>query len=304
MPPITTGNIGLLLQHTIQKVWGDHTEKLETQYTNIFTKEKSAHAYEEALGMTSFGLAPELDQADGIKYDSAGQGFRERFTNRSHALGFTVTKDAIDDNTWAQFVKHYTSALAFSMHETVEVLAALVLNRAFTATYTFGDGKSLCATDHPNIGGGTWSNRPSDNSDLNELALENAYIDIAGYKTNRGLTQNVSPVKLVIPVNSVFDAERLFSTTGRVGTSNNDVNAMKRMRVFPQGYYEYRYLTDTDSWFITTNFPKGLTYIERQAISAPVSENDFDTENRKFKSKWRGVFGCWNPRAVYGCPGA
>lgn len=304
MPPVMQGNLSLLLQKSINKIWGDYSQKLETQHSAIFNKEKSSHLYEESLGMTSFGLAPVKAEGGGIQFDSAGQGFRERFQNACHALGFIITSDAIDDGTWGQLVKHYTGALAFSMHETVETLAALVLNRAFTSTYTFGDGKELCATDHPHIGGGTWANEPTVAADLSEAALEAAYKAISAFTTNSGLKQNIRPQKLIIPTDSVFDADRLFNTSGRVGTSNNDINAMKRLSIFPQGYFEYNYLTDSDSWFVLTNYPNGMVYLERKAITAPVSENDFDTENRKYKTKWRGAFGCWNPRAIYGCPGA
>ena len=198
------------------------------------------------------------------------------------------------------------NSLAFSIRQTKEIVGANILNRAFTAAYTMGsnsDGKELCATDHPNKAGGTWRNELSTAADLSESALEQACIDIAGFTTDKGLTIAIRPKALIIPQALEFDAYRILESIGQSGTANNDINALRSSGKFPQGIMVNHYLTDTDAWFIKTDCPDGLKYMERRADSFG-TENDFDTENAKFKATFRGSFGWSDPRGIFGSPGA
>jgi hypothetical protein len=198
------------------------------------------------------------------------------------------------------------SALAFSIRQTKEMVGANVLNRAFNSSYTMGansDGKELCAADHPNKSGGTWRNELGTAADLSEAALEQACIDIGAFKTDRGLTIAIMPQKLIIPPALEFEAFRILESIGQSGTANNDINALRASKKFPQGVKVNHYLTDTDAWFIGTNCPDGLKYMERRA-DAFGTENDFDTENAKFKATFRGSFGWSDARGIFGSPGA
>jgi len=273
---------------------------------DIFEKGSSDKAFEEEAGVTGFGLAAVKTEGAGIAYDEQEQGFVSRYTHVTYGLGFIITREMYEDGIAVTVALRRANALAFSIRQTKEIIAANVLNRAFTAAYTMGtnsDGKELCATDHPNKSGGTWRNELSVAADLSEAALEQACIDIAGFTTDRGLKIAIMPQKLIIPTTLEFDAMRILESIGQSGTANNDINAIRASKKFPQGIAVNHYLTDTDAWFIKTNCPDGLKYMERRP-DAFGTENDFDTENAKFKATFRGSFGWSDPRGIFGSPGA
>ena len=208
----------------------------------------------------------------------------------------------VDDDLYDIIGKARAEALAFSMRQTKEVVGSNVYNRAFTSTYTGGDGKELCATDHPNVTGGTWANELSVAANLSEAALEQMCIDLMKFTNDRGLRINVQPQCLIIPVDLVFEAERILKSDGRVATADNDLNALKLMGKFPQGVKVNHYLTSTSAYFIKTNVPNGMKYFERKGDSFG-SDNDFDTSNAKFKASARYSFGWTDPRSIFGTPG-
>lgn len=281
--------------------YGEH----KPEFTDIFTKETSDKAYEEEVGTSFFGLAPKKPEGQSVSYDVAKQGFTNRYTHAVYALGFIITRESYEDNQYAELVKRFSKALGFSIRQTKEIVAANILNRAFNTSYTFGDGKALCVADHPNVAGGTWSNTLAVAADLSQAAVEQAVIDIMNFTNDRGLKVNVMPKNLIVPPALVFDAERILKSAQESGTANNDLNPIKSMGIIPGGAKVNHYLTDADAWFITTNCPDGLKYMERRADEiAPSSENDFDTENAKFKATSRYSFGATDGRGIYGSPGA
>ena len=213
-----------------------------------------------------------------------------------------ITREIMDDDLYDVVGQRKAQGLAFSMRQTKEVVAANVYNRAFNSSYTGGDGKELLATDHPLFAGGTWSNELATAADLSEAALEQAHIDIAGFTNDRGLLISVRPKTLVIPRQLMFEAKRITAPTGRPGTDTNDVNAMKAMGLVPEVVVNH-YLTDADAWFLRTDVPHGMKHFERRADSFDM-DNDFDTENAKFKATARYSFGWTDPRGLFGSPGA
>lgn len=301
---ISTSNFSKLLWPGLKAIH-DNDKALPTEYTAIFDKETSDKAYEEYQGMSMFGLAPVKPQGAPISYDGAKQGFTTRLTNVVYALGFVITREMRDDGQYGPIARRLTKALTFSMRQTKEIVAANVLNRAFTSTYTGGDGKELCATDHPHVAGGTWANEPTVNVDLSGAALEDAAIAIMGFTNDRGLLIACKPKKLIIPPALTFEAERILKSALEYDTSNNAVNAIKSSGMFQEGVTVNHFLNDPDAWFIKTDSPMGLIYQERDADDfSPAPENDFDTDNAKFKARMRFAFGWIDPRCVYGCTGA
>ena len=301
---ISTSNFSKLLWPGLKAIY-DNDKARPTEYTAIFDKETSDKAFEEYQGMSMFGLAPIKPQGAPISYDDAKQGFTTRLTNVVYALGFIITREMRDDGQYGPISRRLTKALGFSMRQTKEIIAANVLNRAFTSTYAGGDGKELCATDHPHMAGGTWSNEPTTAVDLSGAALEDAAVAIMGFTNDRGLLIAVQPQKLIIPPALTFEAERILKSALEYDSANNAVNAVKTAGIFPGGYTVNHYLTDADAWFIKTDNPMGLIYQERDADDfAPAPENDFDSDNAKFKARSRFSFGWADPRALYGCPGA
>ena len=306
MGVITTNNFAKDLIPGVKTWFGQKYKEYPIEYLDIFEKMNSTRAFEEEVGVTGFGLAAIKNEGTGIAYDEQEQGFVSRYTHVTYGLGFIITREMYEDGIAVTVALRRANSLAFSIRQTKEIVGANILNRAFTAAYTMGsnsDGKELCATDHPNKSGGTWSNELATPADLSEAALEQACIDIAGFTTDRGLTIAIRPKALIIPQALEFDAYRILESLGQSGTANNDTNALRASGKFPQGILVNHYLTDTDAWFIKTDCPDGLKYMERRADSFG-TENDFDTENAKFKATFRGSFGWSDPRGIFGSPGA
>lgn len=306
MGVITTNNFAKDLIPGVKTWFGQKYKEYPIEYLDIFEKMNSTRAFEEEVGVTGFGLAAIKNEGTGIAYDEQEQGFVSRYTHVTYGLGFIITREMYEDGIAVTVALRRANSLAFSIRQTKEIVGANILNRAFTAAYTMGsnsDGKELCATDHPNKAGGTWRNELSTPADLSEAALEQACIDIAGFTTDRGLTIAIRPKALIIPQALEFDAYRILESIGQSGTANNDINALRSSGKFPQGIVVNHYLTDTDAWFIKTDCPDGLKYMERRADSFG-TENDFDTENAKFKATFRGSFGWSDPRGIFGSPGA
>lgn len=306
MGVITTNNFAKDLIPGVKTWFGQKYKEYPIEYLDIFEKMNSTRAFEEEVGVTGFGLAAIKNEGTGIAYDEQEQGFVSRYTHVTYGLGFIITREMYEDGIAVTVALRRANSLAYSIRQTKEIVGANILNRAFTAAYTMGsnsDGKELCATDHPNKSGGTWSNELATPADLSEAALEQACIDIAGFTTDRGLTIAIRPKALIIPQALEFDAYRILESIGQSGTANNDTNALRASGKFPQGILVNHYLTDTDAWFIKTDCPDGLKYMERRADSFG-TENDFDTENAKFKATFRGSFGWSDPRGIFGSPGA
>lgn len=306
MGVITTSNFAKDLIPGVKTWFGQKYKEYPIEYLDLFTKSGSTRAFEEEAGVTGFGLAAVKSEGAGIAYDEQEQAFISRYTHVTYGLGFIITREMYEDGIAVTVSLRRASSLAFSIRQTKEIIGANVLNRAFNSDYTMGansDGKELCATDHPNKSGGTWSNELATPADLSEAALEQACIDIANFKTDRGLTIAIMPQKLIIPSQLEFEAFRILESIGQSGTANNDINALRESKKFPQGVKVNHYLTDPDAWFIGTNCPEGLKYMERRADSFG-TENDFDTENAKFKATFRCSFGWSDPRGIFGSPGA
>ena len=302
---ISTSNFAKDLVPGVKTWFGQKYKEYPIEYLDIFEKANSIRAYEEEAGVTGFGLAAIKTEGNGIAYDDQEQGFISRYVHVTYGLGFIITREMYEDGIAVTVALRRANALAFSIRQTKELIGANVLNRAFNSSYTMGtnsDGVELCSEVHPNKSGGTWANELDTAADLSESALEQACIDIAGFTTDRGLTIAIMPQQLIIPADLEFDAFRILESLGQSGTANNDTNALRASKKFPKGIAVNHYLTDTDAWFIKTNCPDGLKYMERRADSFG-TENDFDTENAKFKATFRGSFGWSDPRNVFGSPG-
>jgi phage major head subunit gpT-like protein len=299
--PINTGSFGKALWPGINAWYGEAYTEFPTEYDKIFTKSTSRKAFEEDVGTSMFGLALQKTEGQSVSYDTAQQGFIDRYTHVVYGLGFIITKEMVDDDLYDVIGKKRANALAFSMRQTKEIVAANILNRAFNTSYTYGDGKALIVSDHPNVAGGTWSNVLAVASDLSEAALEQACIDLSKYTNDRGLRIAIRPKSLIIPPDLMFDADKILKTEYEVGTDNNTVNSVRHK--FPGGAVMNHYLTDTDAWFILTDCPDGMKYFERRA-DAFTQDDDFDTDNAKFKATSRYSFGATDKRAIYGTPGA
>ena len=303
---ITTGNFAKDLVPGVKTWFQTKYKEYPIEYLDIFEKTTSMRAFEEESGITGFGLASIKTEGDGIRYDDTEQGYLSRYTHVTYGLGFIITREMYEDGIAVTKALRKAGALAFSIRQTKETVGANVLNRGFTSTYTMGtnsDGKELFATDHPNKSGGTWRNELTTAADLSEAALEQACIDIGALKTDKGLTVAIRPLKLIIPTALEFDAFRILKSVGRVDSANNDINAIRASGKIPQGIAVNHYLTDADAWFLKTDCPDGLKYMERRA-DAFGSEQDFDTENARFKATFRGSFGWSDPRGAFGSTGA
>jgi Mu-like prophage major head subunit gpT len=304
---ITTSSFAKSLWPGVNTWFGQAYAEYPVEWDKLFEKNTSRRAFEEDVGTSGLGLAVVKDQAGGITYDSMRQGFTSRYNHVTYGLGFIVTREAFDDDQYDVVAKKKAQALAFSMRQTKEIIGANVYNRAFNTSYTGGDGATLIAcaaggsATAPNVAGGTYTNGPSAAVDLSEAALEQACIDIAGFTNDRGLKIAVRPRKLIIPKELMFEASRILKTEGRVGTDLNDINAVKNMGLIPETIVNH-YLTDTDAWFILTDVKDGLKYFERRADEFTMDE-DFDTENAKYKATARYSFGFTDRRGIYGSPG-
>ena len=290
------------LEPGLNALFGLEYDRYENQHTEIFDTENSDRAFEEEVMLGGFANASVKEEGSGVSYDAAQETFTSRYTHETIALAFSLTEEAVEDNLYDKISTRYTKALARSMANTKQVKAAAGLNNAFNSSFAGGDGKELCATDHP-ILAGTFKNELSTAADLNETSLEQALIDIADMKDERGLKIALQGTKLIIPINLQFVAERLMKSQGRVGTADNDINAIANMGMLPQGYVVNNFLTDTDAFFIKTDAPNGLKHFVRAPIRTAM-EGDFDTGNVRYKARERYSFGFSDPRGIFGSPGA
>jgi hypothetical protein len=254
------------------------------------------------LNCLAFGSAPVKGEGSSIEYDNAQEAWTARYTHETIAMGFSLTEEAIEDNLYDSLSSRYTKALARAMAYTKQVKGAAILNNAFSGT-TYGDGKTLCATDHPLVSGGANSNRPAVAADLNETSLEAAVIQIAGWTDERGLLIAAKPSKLVIPPALQFVATRLLDTELRVSTADNDINAIRNNGSIPGGYTVNNYLTDSNAWFLMTDVPNGLKHFVRSPMQTSM-DADFDTGNSRYKARERYSFGVSDPLGIFGSPGA
>ena len=299
---ITTGNFAKALWPGVNSWYGQSYNDFKTEYTDVFTTHKSKRAWEEDVLVSSFGLAFQKNEGAAVQYDTERQGFTTRYTHVEYALGLVITKNMVADDLYGIVGPRRSKALARSLRQTKETVAANVLNRAFTSGYTGGDGSILCVSSHANVAGGTWSNVISTAADISEAALEQAVIDMGKWTDDRGLKIAVRPKKIVVPVDLDFDVNKIMKTEYQVDTANNTVNLVRSR--FPSGVAINHYLTDTDAWFILTSEDQnGLKHFERAADSFDM-DNDFDTSNAKFKAESRYSFGWTDPRAIYGSAGA
>jgi hypothetical protein len=273
------------------------------QHKEIYETETSERSFEEETKLSGFSAAPVKNEGAAIAYDNAQEAFTARYTHETIALGFSITEEAIEDNLYDSLSSRYTKALARGMAYTKQVKAAAILNTGFTAGVTYGDGVTLFSTAHPLISGGVNSNRPATAADLNETSLENAVIQIAAWTDERGLLIAAKPKKLVVPPSLQFVATRLLETELRVGTADNDINAIKNNGSIPGGYTVNNFLTDTNAWFLLTDVPNGLKHFVRSPLANSM-DGDFDTGNVRYKARERYSFGVSDPLGVYGSPGA
>ena len=302
MSIINSSSFAKALWPGINAWYGKAYSEYSPEWKDLFDEFKSRKQFEEDVGISSFGLAVVKGEGAPVTFDSERQAFITRYSHVVYALGFIVTREIYEDDQYDVVGQRKAQGLAFSMRQTKEIVGANVYNRAFTAGYVGGDGTVLLNASHPNFAGGTWSNVLATASDLSEAALEQAAIDIAGFTNDRGLQIKVLPQTLVIPRQLVFEAKRILGTELRVGTTNNDLNALKTLGTIPKMVVNH-YLTDTDAWFIRTDVKEGMKYFERRADEFGMDE-DFDTENAKYKATARYSFGWTDPRALYGSPGA
>jgi hypothetical protein len=286
----------------LNALFGLEYKNYANEHEEIFSKENSDRAFEEEVMLSGFGNAGVKPEGQSINYDSATETFTARYTHETLALAFSITEEAIEDNLYDRLASRYTKALARSMANAKQVKAANVLNRAFNSSYTGGDGLELCSTAHT-IVAGTEQNELSTAADLNETSLEQAMIDIAALTDERGLKIAAKGMKLIIPSALQFTAERLMKSTQRVGTADNDINAVVSMGMIPQGYTVNHYLTDTDAFFIKTDVPNGLKHFVRAPIKTAM-EGDFDSGNVRYKARERYSFGWSDWRGIFGSPGA
>ena len=273
------------------------------EHKEIYETESSERSFEEETKLSGFSAAPVKAEGSAIAYDNAQEAFTARYNHETIALGFSITEEAVEDNLYDSLSARYTKALARAMAYTKQVKAATILNNAFSATAVYGDGVALCSTAHPLVSGGTNSNRPTTGADLNETSLENAVIQIAAWTDERGLLIAAKPRKLVIPPALQFVATRLLETNLRVGTTDNDINALKNNGSVPEGYTVNHYLTDTTAWFLMTDVPNGLKHFVRTALSNSM-DGDFDTGNVRYKARERYSFGVSDPLGIFGSPGS
>ena len=291
------------LEPGLNALFGLEYGRYENEHAEIFDTETSERAFEEEVMLSGFGQAPTKGEGAAVTYDSAQETFTSRYSHETVALAFALTEEEIEDNLYDTLSSRYTRALARSMATTKQVKAANVLNNAFSTSFPGGDGKPLLTTDHPTLSAGDQSNEPSTAADLNETSLENAMIDIAAFKDERGIKVNVQARKLIIPPQLQFVADRILNTPGRVGTSDNDINSLRNMGMLPEGYVVNHYLTDADAFFIKTDSPNGMKHFERAAMTTGM-EGDFETGNVRYKARERYSFGFSDWRGMYGSPGA
>jgi hypothetical protein len=286
----------------LNALFGLEYEKYEDEHTMIYETESSERSFEEEVKLSGFGSAPVKAEGSAISYDSAQESFTARYQHETIALGYSITEEAMEDNLYDSLSARYTKALARAMANTKQVKAASLLNNGFT-TFNSGDGVSLFNTAHPLVSGGTNANRPTVATDLNETSLEDAVINIAAYTDERGLLIAARPRKLIVPPSLMFVATRLMETDQRVGTADNDINALRNNGSIPEGYGVNHFLTDNNAFFITTDIPNGMKMFQRTAMETSM-DGDFDTGNVRYKARERYSFGVSDPLGIYGSPGA
>ena len=291
------------LEPGLNALFGLEYNRYENEHAEIFVTETSDRAFEEEVMLSGFGSAPVKSEGANETFDQATESFTARYTHETIAMAFAITEEAIEDNLYDRLAGRYTRALARSMANTKQVKSANVLNNAFNSSFTGGDGVELCSTSHPLASGGVLANTLSTAADLSETSLEQSLIDIAAFIDERGLKIALQGVKLIIPKELQFTAERIMKSPQRVGTADNDINALANMGMIPQGYRVNHYLTDTDAFFIMTDAPNGLKMFVRSPIKTAI-EGDFDTGNVRFKARERYSFGFSDPRGIFGSPGA
>lgn len=287
----------------LNALFGMEYARYGEQHKEIYEQESSERSFEEETKLAGFGAAPVKNEGAAIAYDNAQEAWTARYTHETIAMGFSVTEEAMEDNLYDSLSSRYTKSLARGMAYTKQVKAAAILNNAFAAGFTYGDGVVLCSTAHPLVNGAVNSNRPATGVDLNETSLENAVIQIAAWTDERGLLIAAKPKKLVIPPALQFVATRLLETQNRVGTADNDINAMKSNGSIPGGYTVNNFLTDTNAWFLLTDVPNGMKHFVRTPMKTGM-DGDFETGNVRYKARERYSFGVSDPLGVYGSPGS
>jgi len=290
------------LEPGLNALFGLEYKRYENQHAEIYTNENSDRAFEEEVMLSGFANAAVKSEGAAVTFDTAQEAFTSRYTHETVALAFALTEEAIEDNLYDTIATRYTKALARSMANTKQIKGANVLNNGFSSSFPGGDGKELFATDHPSQSGDQ-KNELSTSADLSETSIEQALIDIAAFTDERGLKIAARGVKMIIPSELQFTAERIMKSPARVGTADNDLNAIASKGMIPQGYVVNNFLTDTDAFFIKTDVPNGLKMFERAAIKTAM-EGDFDTGNVRYKARERYSFGFSDWRGVFGSPGA
>ena len=290
------------LEPGLNALFGLEYKRYDNEHAEIYDTENSDRAFEEEVMLSGFGNAQTKAEGQGVSFDDAQETFTSRYQHETIALAFAITEEAIEDNLYDRLASRYTKALARSMANTKQVKAANVLNNAFDDNFAGGDGKALCADNHPTLAG-TFKNELGTSADLNETSLEQSMIDIAQMTDERGLKIAARGVKMIIPSELQFTAERLMKSQGRTGTADNDINAIAAMGMIPQGYVINHFLTDSDAFFIKTDVPNGLKMFVRAPIKTAM-EGDFDTGNVRYKARERYSFGFSDFRGIFGSPGA
>ena len=286
------------LEPGLNALFGLEYKQYANEWNEIFDSESSDRAFEEEVMLAGFSNAAVKPEGQGVQFDDAQETFTARYTNETIALAFAITEEAIEDNLYDRLASRYTKALARSMANTKQVKAAAVLNNGFNASFAGGDGKALFADDHPTIAG-SFKNELETGADLNETSLEQALIDIGKMTDERGLKIAARGMKLIIPSELQFTADRLMKSEGRTGTADNDINAIRNMGMIPQGYTVNHFLTNAKKWFVKTDVPNGLKHFVRSPIKTSM-EGDFDTGNVRYKARERYVFGFSDPRGIFG----
>ena len=300
---ISRAQLAKELEPGLNALFGLEYSKYGDEAAEIFETESSDRAFEEEVMLSGFGAAPTKSEGAGVEYDSATEVYTARYTHETVAMAFALTEEAVEDNLYDRLSNRYTRALARSMAHSKQVKGASILNNGFDSNFTGGDGKELLATDHPLSVGGTFANEPTTATDLNETALENGLISISQFTDERGLIVALRGRKLVIPAELQFVAERLMKSEGRVGTADNDINALRSSGAIPEGYTVNHFLTDPDAFFILTDAPNGLKHFTRAPLRTAM-EGEFNTGNMRFKARERYSYGWSDPRGIYGSPGA
>jgi hypothetical protein len=287
----------------LNALFGMEYKRYAEEHKDIFDTESSDRSFEEETKLSGFGAAPVKTEGAAIAYDNAQEAFTARYTHETIAMGFSITEEAVEDNLYDSLSARYTKALARAMAYTKQVKAAAILNNGFTAGVTYGDGQTLFSTAHPLVSGGVNSNRPAVQADLNETSLEAAVIQIAAWTDERGLLIAAKPKKLILPPALMFVATRLLKTEKRVGTADNDINAIESNGTIPDGFGINHWLTDTNAWFLTTDIPNGLKHFTRSALATGM-DGDFETGNTRYKARERYSFGVSDALGIFGSSGA